>query len=310
MMALLELGKDVEKNRRYLLELFALYSLLVLATYVFLSAFASLFIQSEEAIVRGLGAATYIANIYMCHQLPERSFTLFGQHLSLCERCFAIMVGALAAYPSAFLRRRLPRFFMTKWFVLIALVPIGLDGVGQLAGMWESITLVRIFSGFIAAFAIMHFLLAEVFEKFKIGKGFLRVGTLVPVAVPYLAVMLAVLAFAVLMGGNYHSKGEFVQRTMEMDGNASFYDARYIPPHAFSRSIRGDPFLFEYNDPVLMDVASLGTKRYEWGAWVVLALDEPAKYEGKHAFISGGKGRYYYYDAWGGGLIAVRAHAD
>lgn len=300
-MRILEWGTDAGKNRRYIAELFILYSAAALSVYVFLSLFSALLIQSSNQLLMGLGALTYIANVYMCHQLPERSFTLFGQHISLCERCMAIMVGALAAYPAAFWRRRFPKFMLTRLFIILALVPIGVDGVGQFVGLWESGGLVRIATGFLASFAILYFLLAEIMDRFKIGKGLVRIGTVAPASIPFMVLVLAVFAGAFFIGGHYHSESEFVQRTMELDRNATFYDAHYIAPHAFSLSIRGDPFLKTYNDPVLMDVSSTGTGKHEFGAWAVLALDEPAKYEGKYAFISGGKGRYYYYDAWSGG---------
>jgi uncharacterized membrane protein len=172
-MAILEFGKDVRRNRRYVAELFVLYSAMVLALYVFLSMFSALFIQSDNQFIMGVGAATYIANIYMCHQLPERTLTLFGQHMSLCERCMAIMVGALLAYPAAFWRRKFPTFMLSKWFVLLALIPIGVDGVGQFLGMWESTAVVRIATGFLAAFGVLYFRANHCFTTFQTATVFL-----------------------------------------------------------------------------------------------------------------------------------------
>ena len=309
-MAVLEFGKDGKKNSRYVAELFVLYSAMVLALYVFLSMFSALFIQSDNQFIMGVGAATYIANIYMCHQLPERTLTLFGQHMGLCERCMAIMVGALLAYPAAFWRRRFPAFMLSKWFVLLALIPIGVDGVGQFLGMWESTAAVRVATGFLSAFAILYFLVAEILERFSIGKGFLRRGVVIPALIPFAALVVVVAAISLFVGSQYHSEGEFIQKAMDADRNASFYEAHYIAPHAFSLSIRSDPFLATYNDPVLMDVSSLGTSSHEFGGWAVLALDEPSKHVGKYAFVSGGKGLYYYSDAWSGQLVGARSHGS
>jgi uncharacterized membrane protein len=111
----------------------------------------------------------------LCHQLPERSFFLFGPQLSytldelehaigpdvplryigdaslgykvaVCQRDIAtfvaILLAGLAFIP---LRRRLnPLPF--KAFLLFC-VPMAIDGFGQLFGLWESTWSSRVFSG-------------------------------------------------------------------------------------------------------------------------------------------------------------------
>ena len=46
---------------------------------------------------RLVASAIYVAGAVVCHQKPERSFSLAGQHLPVCARCTGIYVGAAMA---------------------------------------------------------------------------------------------------------------------------------------------------------------------------------------------------------------------
>jgi uncharacterized membrane protein len=111
----------------------------------------------------------------LCHQLPERSFFLFGPQASytlgelerltgpnvpldyigspalgykiaVCQRDFAVFLAALVAgLAFALLRRRL-RPLSIKAFVLFC-IPMALDGFGQLIALWESTWWSRVLSG-------------------------------------------------------------------------------------------------------------------------------------------------------------------
>ncbi len=83
-----------------------------------------------------------------CHQLPERSFFLFGRQLALCARCTGIHLGFLGAvllYPIAAKigKRRFPPI----WLFPVALLPIGLDGLTQFIGFRESTNILRLLTG-------------------------------------------------------------------------------------------------------------------------------------------------------------------
>lgn len=111
----------------------------------------------------------------LCHQLPERSFFLFGPQLTytlqelerlvgssvplryigspalgykvaICQRDVAIFLAALlAGLTFALLRNRL-RPLSIRAFVLLC-VPIAFDGLGQLMALWESPWWSRVVSG-------------------------------------------------------------------------------------------------------------------------------------------------------------------
>jgi uncharacterized membrane protein len=122
-----------------------------------------------------LGQILYTVYSPLCHQLPERSFFLFGpqfaytlqelEHLlgsdvplryignpiigykmAVCQRDFATYTAMwLAGLTFIPLRQRL-RPLPLKVFVLLCL-PIGVDGFGQLFGLWDSTPWRRVISG-------------------------------------------------------------------------------------------------------------------------------------------------------------------
>jgi len=80
----------------------------------------------------------------VCHQIPERSFTLFGFPLAVCARCLGIYAGFCAGmilYPirRGFSGVRLPK---TALFLMIS-APIVLDAAANVFGFWDSSNLVR-----------------------------------------------------------------------------------------------------------------------------------------------------------------------
>jgi len=86
----------------------------------------------------------------VCHQIPERSFGLFGHPLAVCSRCLGIYAGFLAGtllYPfrRGFAGVRAPR---TALFLVLS-APIVLDTAANAIGMWATPGLFRFFLGLI-----------------------------------------------------------------------------------------------------------------------------------------------------------------
>ncbi len=88
-----------------------------------------------------------------CHQLPGRSFFLFGHKMAICARCTAIytsfwglglLYGVWKATPWG--RRHRPRSLPIKWLAILA-VPMFIDGSTQLVGLHESTNLLRTITG-------------------------------------------------------------------------------------------------------------------------------------------------------------------
>ena len=96
----------------------------------------------------------FVANlIYLlfspsCHQLPERSFFLFGYKLAVCARCTSIYFGFLVTsliYP--LFKKVDDRETPGKWLLIFSLIPMGLDGGIQLLTRYESTNLIRAITG-------------------------------------------------------------------------------------------------------------------------------------------------------------------
>jgi uncharacterized membrane protein len=88
-----------------------------------------------------------------CHQLPERSFFLFGHQMAICARCTAIytsfwglglLYGVWKVTPWG--RRHRPGSLPIKWLAVLA-VPMFVDGVAQLVSLYESTNLLRAITG-------------------------------------------------------------------------------------------------------------------------------------------------------------------
>jgi uncharacterized membrane protein len=99
----------------------------------------------------------------MCHQMPERSFTLFGEQMALCHRMTAIyMASFIAGIGYALVRDRLPPLSFKA--MIIMSIPMAIDGFTQLFGLRESVWELRLLTGSLFAFGVMWFALPR-FEQ-------------------------------------------------------------------------------------------------------------------------------------------------
>ena len=88
----------------------------------------------------------YIFGDRLCHQKTERSFFINGNQMPFCTRCTAIFIGLVIGLIIIVLYKiELNERFIL--FIFISLVPIGIDGTGQLFGLWESSNLSRTLTG-------------------------------------------------------------------------------------------------------------------------------------------------------------------
>jgi len=106
-------------------------------------------IKNNKETVDGLSSPwsfVYDCGDSLCHQKASRSFFLNENQMAFCARCTAIWVGITAGLFLTFIYKvKLDDRFI---FVIIAgLIPIGLDGFGQLLGFWESNNIIRVATG-------------------------------------------------------------------------------------------------------------------------------------------------------------------
>lgn len=105
-------------------------------------------------------AAIYFFFHKICHQIPERSFFLWGKQLAVCSRCTGLYVGfslAALAYPLQFRLKPINDF--PRWILLLALVPMAIDFVADAIGIFANSGSSRLISGVIAGAAALFFVL-------------------------------------------------------------------------------------------------------------------------------------------------------
>ena len=65
----------------------------------------------------------YLTGRLLCHQLPERSFFLWGSQMPVCARCSGIYFGAAVAAIILSARRSGPALHRARIALLVAVVP-------------------------------------------------------------------------------------------------------------------------------------------------------------------------------------------
>jgi uncharacterized membrane protein len=114
------------------------------------------------------GVASWLHTTFglMCHQMPERSFTLFGEQMALCHRMTSIYVASfIGGVTYAAVRDRLPP--LSFKMLLLFSVPMAIDGFTQLFGLRESVWELRMATGSLFAIGVMWFALPRLEEGFR-----------------------------------------------------------------------------------------------------------------------------------------------
>lgn len=96
--------------------------------------------------------AVYSFGDRLCHQKSERSFIFNQNQMPFCSRCTAIWLGmtiglAFMIFYHILLNDKI------LILIILSLVPIGIDGVGQLVGFWESTNITRVITGLLVGIA-------------------------------------------------------------------------------------------------------------------------------------------------------------
>lgn len=115
----------------------------------------------------GWSALFYAVFSPICHQIPSRSFFLFGYPLAVCGRCFGIysgfFIGALF-YPflKGLSNTTLPR---AKTFIFLSL-PIVLDTFGNFLRLWITPNIPRFIIGFLWGLILPFYFIPGIIELF------------------------------------------------------------------------------------------------------------------------------------------------
>lgn len=113
------------------------------------------------AIANGASMRWRLLFRLMCHGIPERCLDVFGVPMPICARCAGIyaglLVGLIAFWLIPFIRERVMRTA-----AILAVTPLAIDGLTQLAGLRESTNPLRIGTGIIAGMAFGMWVLSAV----------------------------------------------------------------------------------------------------------------------------------------------------
>jgi uncharacterized membrane protein len=114
----------------------------------------------------------YTSGDRLCHQQASRSLFLNGNEMPFCARCTAIWLGlAIGLGFMVLYTIDLNEKFLVA--IILSLIPIGVDGIGQLFGYWESTNLIRILTG-LPAGIICGIAIGIIFDELRTMQVFHR----------------------------------------------------------------------------------------------------------------------------------------
>lgn len=98
--------------------------------------------------------AIYAVYGFICHQFPERSFWILYHPLAVCARCFGIYAGVfIGALTLRMIFGLAKRNSISPIWVLLSLIPMGLDWSLTFFGIWENTETSRLLTGGIVGIA-------------------------------------------------------------------------------------------------------------------------------------------------------------
>lgn len=106
---------------------------------------------------------------FTCHQMPSRSFSLFGEQMALCHRMSAIH-GAFLAFGLLYIPFRRRMKCLPAWLAAAYSLPMAADGFTQLFGWRESTWELRLLTGSFFGLAVVWY----TFPHFELLLGILN----------------------------------------------------------------------------------------------------------------------------------------
>lgn len=96
----------------------------------------------------------------VCHQMPARSPHWHGVALAVCHRCYGIYWGLPLAALGFLALRRWDHVLGRRagLVLLLALVPMGIDWGGDVAGLWTNTPVTRLLTGGVFGLAAGYYL--------------------------------------------------------------------------------------------------------------------------------------------------------
>jgi uncharacterized membrane protein len=140
-----------------------IYALTLAGIIVWLAAIAlAPYLRSQG---HGLAPFVYACFSPLCHQVPSRSFYIFGFPLAVCARCLGIYLGFFAGtmlYPlrRGFSALRLPK---TPAFLAVSF-PIVFDTAANILHIWKTPNVLRLATGILWGLILPFYFITGVAE--------------------------------------------------------------------------------------------------------------------------------------------------
>jgi len=121
-------------------------------------------IDNEDQIekMNFFAQAIYYLGDINCHQMAERSYFLNGNEMPVCARDLGIFIGLPIGILICFIASFRPRLYQ----VVLAAVPMGIDGGLQAVTDYESFNSLRLATGFFGGLAVAFFLVMIASEMY------------------------------------------------------------------------------------------------------------------------------------------------
>ncbi len=113
--------------------------------------------QSGFLPLKEIGNFLYFFYDPVCHQMPERSFTIAGLPMAVCVRCFWFYLGALSGAVLIMIKKR--PFLNSISAHIYLIVPAGLDFLLEKLGIYSNLFLIRSFTGLLLGFSLSHLII-------------------------------------------------------------------------------------------------------------------------------------------------------
>ena len=113
----------------------------------------------------GVSSPLYSFFSFMCHQMPDRSFYIDGEKFGVCSRCFGVYFGLFSGFVIYPLWRRIDETEpISRIWLFLSLVPIGIDWSLGVFGIWQNTFTSRFLTGLILGAACATFIVPAVVE--------------------------------------------------------------------------------------------------------------------------------------------------
>lgn len=117
----------------------------------------------------GISIPIYTFFSYLCHQIPSRSFHLESHAFAVCSRCFGVYFGLLFGFIVYPIFRAVNETEpLSRIWLFLALIPIGVDWSLSVFGIWENTHWSRFVSGMILGAACAVFIIPALVEIFQL----------------------------------------------------------------------------------------------------------------------------------------------